>query len=705
MAYTPGAFGYDPTLVPPPQQPQQPPPAQSGGNNYLSNYLAGPGPQQRQDVVDAHHTQVQGNVENYGGDLGSYGYAKDLAYETSPMRWDQSNAERTSDQIGNYSYGGYEGGAQDAIDSMRGNVSPYTGALTGYADYAMGQGAQGAADYGQGMQGVYGTADTLTNYAQQGPGPSLAQAQLDANTSMAMRQQLAMAGSGRGAGGGAAAFRQAGDNQALIQGQANASAGMLQAQEAADWRQAQLQAYGAAGQLYGQGAGMGAGYSQGMTDTAVGAQESAGGMQLGAEQVANDINMAALTGSMGYEGNLSDIYGINRGVPAGPGEPGAYEWINTGIKAAGTVAEYYSDVRAKKNIQPASALDAVAEAQPYTYDYIDPERHGEGRYIGPMAQDLEGAPGVVQTGKDGKKTIDPGRLTTLNTSAIAELNNKVDSIAAQNMGWDVGIGEAQIERSGETTALPPEQEKQFQAWAKQNNINDVDHPDSNYDYRGFWKGSGGSKIRGGVDHFPDTYKQHGHPTFSTESSYSAGPNDGGTWDGERFVPPWEVEIGTATIERPMPSAAPSPSSTPAQLSPFQKEMLKRTGKVPHGAFDLSGPQGPAAPILPSKEQIQEWRTNAQPAPAAQPQTGPTSPVAYSGDPGRIAFEQGKYGNTPVFGQPAPDSPEAEAETGGFLDFFLGSSVGQHVSDVADEEKLNMEKRQYFRAPPREDVAL
>lgn len=88
----------------------------------------------------------------------------------------------------------------------------------------------------------------------------------------------------------------------------------------------------------------------------------------------------------------------------------------------------------------------------------------------------------------------------------------------------------------EMTVLPPAMERQFQAWAKRNKITDVDDPASRYDYRGFFATRGPVPIRFGVDHFPDTYKQHGHPTFSIESQYSKGPKDGGRWDGEKFIP-------------------------------------------------------------------------------------------------------------------------------------------------------------------------
>lgn len=90
----------------------------------------------------------------------------------------------------------------------------------------------------------------------------------------------------------------------------------------------------------------------------------------------------------------------------------------------------------------------------------------------------------------------------------------------------------------ENTALTPAEERAFREWAIANGIHDVDMPDSHYDYRGFWKQTqGASHPPGSERHFPDTFKQHGHPTFSVESQYSAGPFDGGRWLEESFVPP------------------------------------------------------------------------------------------------------------------------------------------------------------------------
>ena len=89
----------------------------------------------------------------------------------------------------------------------------------------------------------------------------------------------------------------------------------------------------------------------------------------------------------------------------------------------------------------------------------------------------------------------------------------------------------------ETTPLSPREEASFRMWALQNGITDVDHKDSKYDYRGYWKETRGAPIRFGVDHFTDTYKQHGHPTFSVESKYSRGLQDGGQWLTEDVLMP------------------------------------------------------------------------------------------------------------------------------------------------------------------------
>lgn len=89
---------------------------------------------------------------------------------------------------------------------------------------------------------------------------------------------------------------------------------------------------------------------------------------------------------------------------------------------------------------------------------------------------------------------------------------------------------------GETTILTPEEETRFRAWARGNGIPDVDSPYAHYDYRGYWKAYGEQRMPFGEVHFPDTFKQHGHSTFSVESQYSTGDTDGGHWRGETYIP-------------------------------------------------------------------------------------------------------------------------------------------------------------------------
>jgi len=293
---------------------------------------------EEQAARDAAIAQAQTNVANSGANMGSL-WGNPGAYNRSAVRYDQTAAERVAQQQANYMYGGYAGGATDAVAAARNAVSPAATTLQQMGGAYYGQAGVGQENMGTGLAGLYGTADALNQYAAQGPGPSLAQAQLEANTAAAMRQQLAIAGSGRGAGGGAAAYRNAAAQQAMIQGGANAQAAMLQAQEAQNWRQAQLQAMGAAGGMYGQGAGIGSEYATNMSGLASQATQGSGQMALSGEQLANQVNMAALQGSQAYEQNLTDIYGIDRGVPKGVDEGNPL--MAAAFGAAGTLAGAY----------------------------------------------------------------------------------------------------------------------------------------------------------------------------------------------------------------------------------------------------------------------------------------------------------------------------------------------------------------------------
>lgn len=66
----------------------------------------------------------------------------------------------------------------------------------------------------------------------------------------------------------------------------------------------------------------------------------------------------------------------------------------------------------------------------YEYSYKEPEKFGKGRYVGPMAQELEHIPGVVKPTPQGEK-VDAGRLTMANTSELAAQRRELDRMKAE----------------------------------------------------------------------------------------------------------------------------------------------------------------------------------------------------------------------------------------------------------------------------------
>lgn len=137
-----------------------------------------------------------------------------------------------------------------------------------------------------------------------------------------------------------------------------------------------------------------------------------------------------------------------------------------------------------------------------------------------------------------------------------------------------------------TTQLTPEEDTKFQSWIKTNNIKDLDHPDSYYDYRGFWKENPNYAHKEG-EHFTDKFKQPGHPTFSVESKYAKGRTDAGSWDGDEFVPPDQppdldengnpVEGGVSGFMKNHPRIREMGERLLTGTSPEYEQMLKEHG--------------------------------------------------------------------------------------------------------------------------------
>lgn len=105
-------------------------------------------------------------------------------------------------------------------------------------------------------------------------------------------------------------------------------------------------------------------------------------------------------------------------------------------------------------------------------------------------------------------------------------------------------------RSGSTSSLTGDEEKQFRDWydrySRSHDLNpNPDKKEHYYDYRGYWKNR---TIEQANDewkldsHLPDTYKLPGHPTFSTQSRYSTRKTPGGTWRKVGLGPIYDEEF-------------------------------------------------------------------------------------------------------------------------------------------------------------------
>ena len=147
---------------------------------------------------------------------------------------------------------------------------------------------------------------------------------------------------------------------------------------------------------------------------------------------ARDRN-ALYSGVGGFDSDRSEFGGLKSGVGLGAAGDARQKRLQEllalgGPPSPGETEQQYADRDpeafdswADKNGWSRSpAGPDLRAAQGYEYAYKDPKRHGEGRYVGPMAQDLEQLPGVVEQDGDGTKTINAPRLTLANTAALSE---------------------------------------------------------------------------------------------------------------------------------------------------------------------------------------------------------------------------------------------------------------------------------------------
>ncbi len=287
----------------------------------------------------------------------------------------ESRGERYINSQQNFAYGRDPLAAQEAVDRSRAAEArgqtmaqnyaiPIGGTARTAADMAMRTAFRGGpeTDFAKSANARMKEQNAYSSLMDVGQAPisTAAQAQLRAGTNQAMANQLALARSGRGAGGNASATRQAMFANADISQQAANESAMLRASEENAYRQRQLGAFGAAGQLAGQMRGADVGQAQFLTDAQLRQQQlndAAGlgytglalqgyGQQadvgMGGEELAakmrdseNAIRMAELNGSMGYEHNLTAMGG---GAPQESGIP----WGGIIGAGAGAVGGFFA---------------------------------------------------------------------------------------------------------------------------------------------------------------------------------------------------------------------------------------------------------------------------------------------------------------------------------------------------------------------------
>lgn len=257
--------------------------------------------------------------------------------------------------------------------------------------------------------------------------------------------------------------------------------------------QTQLGAYGTAGQQIEQGindrlqaAGLGVQMGNTYADMAKANAAMQLGMygqndqtMLGSEQLANQYLAQQLQASQNYDQNrttnatnyaIGQYQGRDRsGEGTITGSGGGDKALAAGATAVATALPFLlSDTTAKKdkaradaeiadayrqgdlirntNVaypmatgsmpQQSQAVASFPDAPGYSYQYKQPTAAGAapGIHYGPMAQDLEKTPAgasVVNTMPDGKKAIDTGRLSLLNTSELSRQRKELDALKAQ----------------------------------------------------------------------------------------------------------------------------------------------------------------------------------------------------------------------------------------------------------------------------------
>lgn len=124
--------------------------------------------------------------------------------------------------------------------------------------------------------------------------------------------------------------------------------------------------------------------------------------------------------------NLANVY-AQQGAAQAQAQAGM---VGSLIEGGAKIGAAMSDEKKKTNIEDYSSEEFLDKLKPYTYDYKNPEKDGEGRQAGVMAQDLEktevGKQSVIDT--DEGKMVDYNKLGSTMLASLVELNERLKKL-------------------------------------------------------------------------------------------------------------------------------------------------------------------------------------------------------------------------------------------------------------------------------------
>lgn len=310
---------------------------------------------------------------------------------------------------------------------------------------------QGAAGNTAGVQNqadIFAQQQALANQLQNqamGQGPNPAQAQFQQNLNAATQNAAGTISSQKGispalaaeliARQQGAANQNAAGGAATLQAQQQVAAQQaLQAQQAQMQQTAQTQAaqqIQAQQQLAAQQQAL-----QGTAQTQIGNAANAAGNATSAAQaqqsmLLNGYNQVANANASNQNAmsmqNSAAMDKMMGGLVSGAATGGITALVPAAAPALAALAA--SDERVKENVSEFDVEAFLDSLTGYEYDYKDPQKHGEGKQVGVMAQDVEKeAPNLVVENKDGVKMIDYNKAGGPLFASLAEINKRLKKI-------------------------------------------------------------------------------------------------------------------------------------------------------------------------------------------------------------------------------------------------------------------------------------